>query len=333
MDEYYCPNCGAILNNQYGFDPDKGSWDCTECGQHLFDEETDNGVIFPGVAWYCDECGALLNKQPGFYDGCGYWNCTECYNSNSISENEIYKPEDDTNESEEESDENEPDDEENYFVNNYSYGDTKYPSTEYYSQASQNQSADTSYLRFRKSDKELRRKRIKAFLLNRKRVKIDYDCHELLGGNITEVKTKLHNQAFTNIVCIPVKDIYKDSEKKAGDVEQIVIDGVQFFNSQDLVSYDARIVITYHEKHEIEIPFSAVSLKKMNCLDVVDTLKKLGFTELYTKPIYDLVTGWFTKNGSVEKVTIAGDSNFKKKFTYKYDSQIVIEYHTKRSRR
>ena len=23
-DEYTCPNCGAVLNDQYGFDPDNG---------------------------------------------------------------------------------------------------------------------------------------------------------------------------------------------------------------------------------------------------------------------------------------------------------------------
>ena len=26
MDEYFCPNCGAILNDQLGFDPDAGTW-------------------------------------------------------------------------------------------------------------------------------------------------------------------------------------------------------------------------------------------------------------------------------------------------------------------
>ena len=35
--EYFCPHCGAILNEQYGLDPDNGSWTCTCCGQELYD--------------------------------------------------------------------------------------------------------------------------------------------------------------------------------------------------------------------------------------------------------------------------------------------------------
>lgn len=35
MDEYFCPNCGATLNNQPGFDPDGGTWTCTSCGKLL----------------------------------------------------------------------------------------------------------------------------------------------------------------------------------------------------------------------------------------------------------------------------------------------------------
>ena len=88
-EEYYCPNCGATLNDQYGFDPDKGSWTCTECGQHLMDDDVYNGDTYEGVAWYCDECGALLNKQSGFSDSYGSWTCTECGHTNGTTEDDI----------------------------------------------------------------------------------------------------------------------------------------------------------------------------------------------------------------------------------------------------
>lgn len=32
MGDYYCTNCGADLEDQFGFDPDSGHWTCTECG-------------------------------------------------------------------------------------------------------------------------------------------------------------------------------------------------------------------------------------------------------------------------------------------------------------
>lgn len=89
MDEYFCPKCGAILNNQDGFDPDCGTWRCTECGEMLMDDDVYNGEKFKGVAWYCDNCGALLNRQPGFSDTCGSWCCTECGHRNGITEDDI----------------------------------------------------------------------------------------------------------------------------------------------------------------------------------------------------------------------------------------------------
>ena len=89
--EYFCPHCGAILNEQYGFDPDNGTLTCTCCGQELYGDDIYEGDEYPGVMWYCDDCGALLNKQSGFSDDCGSWFCTECGHLNSISEDEIYE--------------------------------------------------------------------------------------------------------------------------------------------------------------------------------------------------------------------------------------------------
>lgn len=89
MDEYFCPKCGAILNDQYGFDPNGGTWRCTECGELLMDDDVYDGDSFEGVAWYCDSCGALLNRQYGFSDSYGSWTCTECGHTNGITEDDI----------------------------------------------------------------------------------------------------------------------------------------------------------------------------------------------------------------------------------------------------
>ena len=94
MGDYYCPNCGADLEEQSGFDPYGGYWTCTECGQFLTDpEDSDETSQFDGVGWFCDGCGAYLNKQSGFSDWCSTWTCTECGHTNNISEDEIYDSE------------------------------------------------------------------------------------------------------------------------------------------------------------------------------------------------------------------------------------------------
>ena len=83
-EEYFCPKCNAILNAEYGFDPNKGTWTCTECGAHLMVDD-----VYKGIAWYCDDCGALLNRQSGFFDYCGYWKCKKCEHWNPISKDNI----------------------------------------------------------------------------------------------------------------------------------------------------------------------------------------------------------------------------------------------------
>ena len=180
----------------------------------------------------------------------------------------------------------------------------------------------------RKAKNALRKQRVKAFLFKGKKIEIRYGSEELVGKNIEFVSRVLTEGAFTNIKSVLVKDIYTGSPYEVGQVEQVVIDGSGYFQEGDQIPYDADIVITYHEKREITIPFSERSLRKMNYVEAGDKLQELGFTEIYEHPIRDLVTGWVKKDGAVEKVTIGDVYPFKKNSVFTYDTKIVIEYHT-----
>ena len=92
MEEYFCTNCGAVLNDQYGFDPGE-PWTCTECGTTLYGDDFPESERFPGVVWYCDGCGAVLNTQYGFDDEEDEWECTECGYTNSLSEDDVFESE------------------------------------------------------------------------------------------------------------------------------------------------------------------------------------------------------------------------------------------------
>ena len=94
MDEYFCPKCGSILNNQAGFSPDCGAWTCTDCGEMLMDDDVYDGDEYEGVAWFCDSCGVLLNRQDGFSDSYGSWTCTECGHNNGTTEDDIINNDD-----------------------------------------------------------------------------------------------------------------------------------------------------------------------------------------------------------------------------------------------
>lgn len=180
----------------------------------------------------------------------------------------------------------------------------------------------------RKAKNALRKQRVKAFFSTGKKIEIRYGHEELIGGNIDFVIKMLTENAFTNIRTVPIKDIYTDSPYKTGQVEEVVINGTGYFKEGDQIPYDVDIMITYHEKREMIIPFSEKNLRKMNCVNVCETFRQLGFTEIYEKPIYDLVTGWVKKDGAVEKVTIGEEYPFKKNSMFAYDTKIVVEYHT-----
>ena len=96
IKEYFCTSCGAILNDQPGFNPEVGIWTCTECGMLLMDAETYGTKIVSGVAWYCDNCGELLNNQAGFSDVSGWWRYTTCGCINATTDADIINSDPDT---------------------------------------------------------------------------------------------------------------------------------------------------------------------------------------------------------------------------------------------
>ncbi len=80
--------------------------------------------------------------------------------------------------------------------------------------------------------------------------------------------------------------------------------------------------------NRINVPKSSTDLKGEDYKDVMTLLQVSGFTNIKTEVLDDLITGWLTKDGEVEKVSINGDTDFSTKSKYSYDAKIVITYHT-----
>ena len=71
--------------------------------------------------------------------------------------------------------------------------------------------------------------------------------------------------------------------------------------------------------------------RKKNYVDVGDQLQGIGFSNVYERKIEDLITGWITKDGSVEQVLVNIDGEelpISKNRFYEFDTKIVITYHT-----
>ena len=352
-DEYFCPNCNATLNNQYGFNPSAGSWTCKRCGTHLSDSAY-GGNRFEDVSWYCDSCGAFLNKQSGFSDTYDYWDCTECGHSNHISQDEIINSNysSDTSTSSSSSSSAGPLDVANSLLKLLnSVADIAIDFKKNKDKAAQEEArckerkietssahTTTSHQNERTPStpaglqtapiKELEKIRANAFYWTNKKIPIGFDSYKLLHKDVNEIFALLFNRAFTNIKTIPVKDIYVNSKYTVGEVEQIVIGGSQYFEATDTVPYDAEIIIVHHQKREITVPFSSKDVYGRNYTDVADELQRLGLTEIYVKPIKDLLNGGLIKDGAVERVILSRIESLEKNATYVYDTKMLIEYHT-----
>jgi predicted RNA-binding Zn-ribbon protein involved in translation (DUF1610 family) len=289
-DKFECPNCGTDLEEQFYFNEYEDDWTCTECGARLHHD----------------------------------------YSSEPY---EIIEEDDD----DEEEDDDDEEDDDSYSTSSSNYADYSQSSAYTYTTSSSSEGNSSSNCTSKKDEEkkeqklsggELFKQRLRAFLFKRKKIRMKYRYDELLGKNVEEVEIKLYNLAFNNIKTIPIKDIYVDSSYKIGQVEQIVISGSSYFVEDDMIPYDAEIFVTYHVKREIIIPFSERRLRKLNYVEAGDELQKLGFTEIYERPMRDLMTGWIKKDGSIEKITIVNTYPFKKNSVFVYDTKILIEYHT-----
>jgi hypothetical protein len=79
---------------------------------------------------------------------------------------------------------------------------------------------------------------------------------------------------------------------------------------------------------EIRIPSSSSTFEAKDYQDVMTELQAAGFTNVETEALDDLIIGWLTKDGEVEKVSVNGNTNFSADRKFPEDAKIVITYHT-----
>lgn len=80
--------------------------------------------------------------------------------------------------------------------------------------------------------------------------------------------------------------------------------------------------------NKIPVSKAATDLKGKNFKDINTILTSDGFTNIEFEKIEDLITGWLTKDGEVERVSINGETTFSAKTKFAKDAKVVIAYHT-----
>lgn len=78
----------------------------------------------------------------------------------------------------------------------------------------------------------------------------------------------------------------------------------------------------------IRVPSAASEYYRKNYEDVFDEFEAYGFKDIVLLEQKDLKVGLFTKEGSIEKISIDGKADFKKNAKFRKDARVVIIYHT-----
>lgn len=79
---------------------------------------------------------------------------------------------------------------------------------------------------------------------------------------------------------------------------------------------------------EAKTPSGSSAMKGQDYESVVETFEEEGFTNIKLEKIEDLITGWLTKDGEVEEVSVGGDYEYYSDKWVEADTEVIIRYHT-----
>ena len=79
---------------------------------------------------------------------------------------------------------------------------------------------------------------------------------------------------------------------------------------------------------EVQMPASSSAYVGEHFEVAVEELESAGFTNVQTKALGDLITGWLNDDGEVEKIRVDGSNNFSKGAWFPADMKILITFHS-----
>lgn len=79
---------------------------------------------------------------------------------------------------------------------------------------------------------------------------------------------------------------------------------------------------------EAKTPSKSSAMRGQDYNSVVEKFEGKGFTNIKLEKIEDLITGWLTKDGEVEEVSVGGDFEYSADKWVKADTEVIVRYHT-----
>lgn len=188
---------------------------------------------------------------------------------------------------------------------------------------------DAEWAVYEKKVKALKKKRKKALKRNDKLIAIEYTQEDFAGDYPDIVEEKLMDVGFTEISFEPIKDILAHNTELLDVVESVVVNSILYFQPKEKYPYDCPIVINYHAKSRLEIPFSPSEIKKMTIDEVEKALKDKGFSNIATKAVPITGLKLLKKPGRIESFKVNDFGLTVEHQTAEFDEPIVITYYSK----
>ncbi len=79
---------------------------------------------------------------------------------------------------------------------------------------------------------------------------------------------------------------------------------------------------------EARTPANSSEMRGLDFETVEESFKANGFSNIKLEKIEDLITGWLTKDGEVEEVSVGGDTGYAPGLWVSADTEVIIRYHT-----
>jgi len=160
---------------------------------------------------------------------------------------------------------------------------------------------------------------------------IGISSEECVGQRAESISAKLKEAGFTRISECALEDLPYSEKWKEGTVTSVSINGNVEFSPSSKYPYDSKIEVFYHSLSLVLAPITSKEAKGKDYSEIVSQFENSGFASVRICPIYDLVTGWVTKDLSVENVTIDGNDKYDLNASYRPDAEVTISYHTFKS--
>lgn len=150
------------------------------------------------------------------------------------------------------------------------------------------------------------------------RIEVSDLLNDWQSRKYTDVISSLKSAGFNNISKTKT-GILNDSQKDI--TAGLELNGIDYHNGECYIPTSAPIKVSYYV-YQISIGNDSEEFLGKDYKTVESTLKESGFSNVRTE---EISSGW-AKEGSVTKLTVNGEENYKSNNTYDPDAQIVVQY-------